>query len=337
MGKDTIAIIGGETLAGREVRDVLRESGIGASVELVAGGEQPGSLIAEEAGEPVVISDLDSALVADAGAMVLCGSADSSRRALEYARGRKATPALVDVSGWLEDEPAARLRAPMVEPAGRERAGQGAEGIQVIAHPAAIALAMFLTKLAEVQSLRQVVAVVFEPASERGRRGLDELQKQTVNLFAFKPLPRAVFDAQVSFNMLPAWGADAPQSLADVELRMERHLASLLGPGSNVPMPSLRLVQAPVFHGYSFSFWVLFDAPPEPDRIAPELASPNIDVRTGDQEPPTNAGIAGQSGIVVGSMMKDRNQPQACWFWMAADNLRMSADNCVEVIRELVG
>jgi hypothetical protein len=36
-------------------------------------------------------------------------------------------------------------------------------------------------------------------------------------------------------------------------------------------------------------------------------------------------------------MMKDRNQPQACWFWMAADNLRMSADNCVEVIRELVG
>jgi aspartate-semialdehyde dehydrogenase len=335
LGKETIAIIGGETLAGREVRDVLRESGIGAGVELVSGGEQPGSLIAEEAGEPVVISDLDSALVADAAVMALCGSAESSRRALEHARGRKVAPALVDVSGWLEDEPAARLRSPMLEPAGLERAGQGA--IQVIAHPAAIALAMFLTKLAEVQALRQVVAVVFEPASERGQRGLDELQKQTVNLFAFKPLPRAVFDAQVSFNMLPAWGADAPQSLADVELRIERHLASLLGPGSSVPMPSLRLVQAPVFHGYSFSLWVLFDAPPEPDRIAAELASANIDVRSGDQEPPTSAAIAGQSGIVVGSMMKDRNQPQACWFWMAADNLRMSADNCVEVIRELVG
>ena len=333
MGKDTIAIVGGETLAGREVRDVLRESGIGASVELVAGGEQPGSLIAEEAGEPVVISDLDSALVADAGVLVLCGSAESSRRAREHARGSRPVPALVDVSGWLEDEPAARLRAPMVEPAGEQSAG----GIQAIAHPAAIALAMFLTKLAAVQAIRQVVAVIFEPASERGQRGLDELQKQTVNLFAFKPLPKAVFDAQVSFNMLSAWGADAPQSLADVELRIERHLASLLGPDSSVPMPSLRLVQAPVFHGYSFSLWVLFDAPPDAERIAAELASANIDVRTGDQEPPASAGIAGQSGIVVGSMMKDRNQPQACWFWMAADNLRMSADNCVEVIREVAG
>ena len=333
MGNQTIAIVGGETLAGREVRDVLRDAGIGAGVELVAGGEQPGSLIAEEAGEPVVISDLDSALVADAAVMVLCGSAESSRRALEHARGRKPAPALIDVSGWLEDEPSARLRAPMIEPAG----AQNIEGIQVIAHPAAIALAMSLSKLAEVQPLRQVVALVFEPASERGQRGLDELQKQTVNLFAFKPLPKAVFDAQVSFNMLPAWGADAPQSLADVELRIERHLASLLGPASTVPMPSLRLVQAPVFHGYSFSLWVLFDTPPDPDRIATEMTSSNIDVRTVDEEPPTSAGIAGQSGIVVGSMMKDRNQPQGCWFWMAADNLRMSADNCVEVIREAVG
>jgi len=331
LGKDTIAIVGGETLAGREVREVLRESGIGAAVELVAGGEEPGSLIAEEAGEPVVISDLDSSLVGDAGVLVLCGSAESSRRTLEHARGRRPAPGLVDVSGWLEDEPAARLRAPMVEPAG----AQSAAGIQVIAHPAAIALAMLLAKMAETQALRQVVALVFEPASERGQRGLDELQKQTVNLFAFKPLPKAVFDAQVSFNMLPAWGADAPQSLGDVELRIERHLASLLGPDSSVPMPSLRLIQAPVFHGYSFALWVLFDAPLDADRIAAELASPNIDVRSGDQEPPTNAGIAGQSGIVVGSIMKDRNQPQACWFWMAADNLRISADNCVEVIREL--
>jgi len=333
LDKATIAIVGGETLAGREVRDVLRESGIKTRVELVAGGEEPGSLIAEEAGEPVVISDLESAVVADAGVMVLCGSAESSRRALEHARGRKPAPVMVDVSGWLEDEPPARLRAPMVEPAG----AQSTEGIQEIAHPAAIALALFLQKLAAVQAPRQVVAVVFEPASERGQNGLDELQKQTVNLFAFKPLPKTVFDAQISFNMLSAWGAEAPQSLADVELRIERHLASLLGPDSNVPMPSLRLVQAPVFHGYSFSLWVMFDGKPDIESIGSELAAANIDVRTGDQEPPASAGIAGQSGIVVGSIAADRNHPQACWFWMAADNLRMAADNCVEVIREAVG
>jgi aspartate-semialdehyde dehydrogenase len=72
------------------------------------------------------------------------------------------------------------------------------------------------------------------------------------------------------------------------------------------------------------------------EAIASELSSTHIDVRTGDQEPPSNAGVAGQGGITVGSIAADRNEPQACWFWMVADNLRIVAENCVEVIRELV-
>jgi aspartate-semialdehyde dehydrogenase len=332
LDRETIAIVGSETLAGREVREVLREAGIDARIELVSGAAEPGAVIADEGGEAVVISELQSAVVADARVMVLCGSPESSRRALQQGATRKTSPGLVDVSGALEDEPSARLRAPMVEPAGPP----GAAGIQVIAHPAAIALALFLKKLADVREIRRVVAAIFEPASERGQSGLDELQQQTVNLFSFKPLPKRVYDAQAAFNMLPAWGAEAPQSLGDVELRIERHLATLLGLESPVPLPSLRLVQAPVFHGYSFSVWVRFAGPPDVETIASALSSTDIDVRTGDQEPPGNAAVAGQGGITVGSIAADRNEPQACWFWMVADNLRIVAENCVEVIRELV-
>jgi aspartate-semialdehyde dehydrogenase len=332
LDRATIAIVGSETLAGREVREVLREAGIDVGVELVSGAAEPGSVIAEERGEAVVISELQSALVADARVMVLCGSPESSRRALAQAATRKTAPALVDVGGTLEDEPSARLRAPMVEPSGPLNAA----GIQVIAHPAAIALALFLKKLAGVREIRRVVTVIFEPASERGQSGIDELQKQTASLFSFKPLPKAVFDAQAAFNMLPAWGAEAPQSLGDVELRIERHLATLLGLHSPVPLPSLRLVQAPVFHGYSFSVWVRFAGPPNVETIASELSSTDIDVRGGDEEPASNAGVAGQGGITVGSIAADRNDPHACWFWMVADNLRIAAENCVEVIRELV-
>lgn len=332
MDKETIVIVGSETLAGREVRQVLRESGIDARVELVAGAAEPGSVISEEAGEAIVLSGLEAAVVADARVLVLCGSGESSRRALEQSAARKRPPALVDLTGALEDEPSARLRAPMVESSG----SVAAAGIHVVAQAASIALAVFLKKLAAAREIRRVVAVIFEPASERGQRGLDELQKQTAALFAFKTLPKEVYDAQVSFNMLPAWGEEAPQSLADIEHRMERHLASLLGLNSPVPMPSLRLIQAPVFHAYTFSLWIEFAAPPDADAIAAELASPNIDVRTHDQEPPSNAGVAGQSGITVGAIQPDPNNAHACWFWMAADNLRIAAENCVEVVRELL-
>jgi aspartate-semialdehyde dehydrogenase len=38
----------------------------------------------------------------------------------------------------------------------------------------------------------------------------------------------------------------------------------------------------------------------------------------------------------VGSIEVDRNNPQACWFWVAADNLRVAAEEAVMVAREIL-
>jgi aspartate-semialdehyde dehydrogenase len=52
------------------------------------------------------------------------------------------------------------------------------------------------------------------------------------------------------------------------------------------------------------------------------------------EEPPTNVGIAGQSGLAVGAIAPDHNQPRACWLWMVADNLRLAAENAIAVAQE---
>jgi aspartate-semialdehyde dehydrogenase len=168
--------------------------------------------------------------------------------------------------------------------------------------------------------------------SERGQAGIEELQKQAVALLSFKPLPKDIFDAQVSFNMLSQYGSEAALSLEEIEQKIDRHLASLLA-ATGAPMPSLRLIQAPVFHGYSISAWVEFDESPGMDAIFQALASANIDVRTKDHEPPTNVGVAGLGGITVGGITQDRNQPRAWWFWLVADNLQIAAENAWEVAR----
>src|SRR6185436_21102606 len=98
---------------------------------------------------------------------------------------------------------------------------------------------------------------------------------------------------------------DAPEQLQNIEARIERHTASLLG-GHGVPMPSLRLTQAPVFHGYSLSFWIEFEDAPDVNSLEETLTGDWIDVRTGDVEAPDNAGVAGQSGITVGMITPDR-------------------------------
>ncbi len=185
--------------------------------------------------------------------------------------------------------------------------------------------------------LRAVVHI-FGPASEYGTAGIEELQQQTVNLLSFQPVPKKVFDTQLAYSMLAQLGSEAPVPLSDSEDRIERHLASLLERMDGVPMPSLRLIQAPVFHGFSLSFWVEFDEAPGASDIEDAMSMNNdvFDVRAGDLEPPNNVGVAGQSGIAVGAITPDRNSGSAFWIWAAADNLRLAAESAAMIAGEAV-
>jgi len=314
---------------GREIRDVCAESSPAIALTLVGATEEETGLLTELEGEPAVVGRLDAFHLAGAGVALLAGTPQGSRKAVELA----GDTALIDVTYANEDHPRARLRAPMAEPPGY-RAPAGA--IHVIAHPAAIALALVLNRMQGGAPIRRSVAHVFEPASERGRDGVDELQQQTVSIFSFKNQPRAVFDTQLAFNLLARYGDEAPQALADFELRIERHLATLLAHGCGAPLPSLRLIQAPVFHAYSISLWVELENNPGTAALEAILAGGPIDLRTADLAPPDNVGAAGQSGVMVGAIAVDRNAPGAVWVWVVADNLRLMAENAVLVAKELL-
>ncbi len=326
------AIVGSSSLLGREVRDLLADTPI--QTKLIGADEVEAGMLTEERGEPVIMTELDEENLAGSRLVFLAGSAASSRKALEITGRLPDAPALIDLTYVLEEDPRAHLRAPMVEPA---HYAASPEAEHVLAHPAAIVLALFLVRLNQVRPFRRAVAHVFEPASERGQRGIDELQKQTVNLLTFQKLPKDVYDEQVGFNLLARYGPGAPESIESIEARIERHLATLLALNANVPMPSLRLIQAPVFHGHSHSIWVEFDEAPETKVLEASLATAQIDVRGGDLDAPTNVGMAGQGGIAVGAIAPDHNNARAVWFWAVADNIRIMAENAVAVARGLVG
>lgn len=329
-----VALVGSETLLGREVRDLAAAQAPELQLRLLAGGEEHAGTITRVGDEPAVVAGLDSESLDGIAAVLLAGSEESGRKALELV-DREPGAAVIDLTFAAEERPDARLRAPAVE----SEQDEGETGVHVIAHPAAIALALFLRRLQAHDPIRRSVIQIYAPASEHGLPGLEELQQQTINLLAFKSQPKAIFDAQLAFNLLARYGEAAPAPLEQAELRIERHLAALLalpGEGEAAPMPSLRLIQAPVFHGYTFSAWVQFEGNPGVEALESGLASDWIDVRGQDFEPPTNVGYAGQGGISVGAIAEDRNDPEACWFWVVTDNLRLVAENAVAVARQLV-
>lgn len=325
-----VAIVGGDTLLAREIQEVLRESKPAPSIELISAASETAAVLSGDAEEAIPLSPLSANSLAGADVAFLAGSLASSRKALRL--NPPDGPALIDLTGALEDQPHARLRAPSAEPAGASAAHAGT--IQVIAHPAAIGISMLLAALARRTTIRRSLVHVFEPASERGQKGLDELQQQTVAVLNFRKLKTDVFDAQLSFNMLARYGEEAMEPIEGVEQRVERNVASILSAYPAIPMPSLRVIQAPVFHGHSFSLWVEFAENPGAKALAEILQEAGIDVRP--DEPPSNANIAGQSGVSAGAIAVDSNQPRAAWIWAVADNFRLAAENAATVARELL-
>lgn len=324
----SVALVGGETLLGRELEEVLKERLDDIAVHSYAASGEGN--FGEEEGEAVYVEPLTAEIVKSTRALVVVGSREGATKAYDLAKSVGRGVMLIDCTGFLEDQPESRLCSPLTEQCEVE---QGS--VYEIAHPAASALTLVLRRLAGYQKIRQLVVHVFEPVSERGKRGITELQKQTTSLLSFKPLDKTVFDAQVSFNMLPQYGEEAPVKLASVEQRIARHLTTLLNrkpEDRSIPTPSLRVVQAPVFHGYSISLWVEFEASVSSTEAAEALASAQIEVQGAQDTAPDNVGSASQSGLIAGDIRVDENNPRAAWFWIVGDNLRLTADAVSELI-----
>ncbi len=319
----TIAVAGGESLRARELREVLGDRNPAPDLTLFGSTDADVRILSEQDNEPILLEPLGEDSLRDMRLVFAAGTPASCRKAMRISSGA----VVVDLTGVLEEQPHARLRAPLVE---AEPVPFTQEHVHVIAHPAAIALALFFGELTKAVEIRRSVVEIHEPMSERGQRGLDELQKQCVALLSFQKLPDDVYDTQVAFNMLSRLGEEAEEPLDDIELRIDRHLATLLARWPAVPMPSLRLIQAPIFHGHAISVWVELEENPGVETLSRKLAGTHIDVRGLEEEPVSNVGAAAQSGITI-SMKADRNHPRAVWFWIALDNLRMTADNAIAV------
>ena len=171
------------------------------------------------------------------------------------------------------------------------------------------------------------MATVFEPASEHGQKGMDELHEQTVNLLSFQPLPKKVFDAQVAFNMVARYGEQSVPALATVERRVLKHYQRIAG--KDAPLPSLLLVQAPIFHGYAFTLHIEMEKPVEIEDMSKALAGEHVTITGLAEESPSNVNAAGQGDVLV-SIQPDTNLANGLWLWAAADNLRIAAATAVE-------
>jgi aspartate-semialdehyde dehydrogenase len=327
------AIVGAATLKGKEVAEMLNERNFPAvDVRLLDDDESIGQL--EATGDEVnFIQSVRSEQFGRVDFTFFAADAECTRQ--NWKRARDAGSAIIDLSGALEDETGATVRSVWLE---RERGEMWQPELQpapcVVAHPAAVTLALLLLRARKTGAIRSVVATVFEPASEQGQKGMDELHQQTVNLLSFQPLPKDVFDTQVAFNMVARYGQKSQRSIETTEARVQRHYLKIAG--ADAPQAALLVLQAPVFHGHAVSIFLQMEQPVDQEKLSQALAGDHVTLAGADDESqPSNVNTAGQGNILV-SLKGEPFQPNGIWLWAAADNLRIAAITAVECAESMI-
>ncbi|MBV8051360.1 MAG: segregation protein B [Acidobacteriaceae bacterium] len=327
-----VAIVGAGTLKGKEVAELLDARNFpAADVKLLDDDESLGQIEAVH-DEVTFIQKVRADEFRNMDVTFFASDPECTRKTWKIARDFGS--AIVDLSFALEDEPDAAVRSPWIErQLGQTQPRELQPGPAVIAHPAAVVLALLALRLQRSFRLKSMAAILFEPASEHGQKGMDELHEQTVKLLSFQDMPKNVFGTQVAFNMVSRYGEQSVPALSTVGDRVLKHYRRIAG--DDVLQPSLFAIQAPIFHGHAFAIHVEVAATADLEQLSKALAGEHVNVTHGADDAPTNVNAAGQSDIQV-SVLPDTNQQNRFWLWAATDNLRIAASTAVECAETIV-
>lgn len=325
-GNMRVAIVGGTTLKGKELADLLKERNFPAKdVRLLDDNESLGQL--ESVGDEVTFVQSVNREQFEHVDIAFFASDEKYARA-NWKIAADAGCAIVDLSYGLEGQSEVEIRSPWVErELGQPPRPQLQPAPVIAAHPAATVLGLLLLRAQKAAPLRTAVATVIEPASEHGRRGMDELHEQTINLLSFKELPKDVFDQQIAFNMVARYGGASEPSLETVEHRIVRHLEKISA--DRIATPALMLLQAPSFHGHAFALYLEYESALTVGEVAKVVAGEHVEITVEAEDSPSNVNAAGQNGVLV-AVRPDALRPNGFWLWAAADNLRVLAINAAE-------
>jgi aspartate-semialdehyde dehydrogenase len=331
-----IAIVGAASIRGKQLNEALSESSFAAAEFLLMDDQQALGQLEAVGDEITFIQPITADSFERIDFTFFSSTAELTRR--HWQAAQQAGSSIVDLSGALEGEAGVLVCAPWLQEAMGEGAVANAPNLHtpalVSAHPAALVLALLLERLQRIGAIHQAWATVLEPASEYGRAALDELHQQTVTLLSFQSIPTGVYDTQVAFNTVAAFGEAAKVNLADSEARIRRHYARLSA--GRLPELSLQLIHVPVFHGHT-SLAVEFERPVALDLVEGTLSGPHLEVILGDVDAPANLNSIGDHDVSVRIRLDDENAAQSrkVWLWASADNLELSALNAIECAQEL--
>ena len=329
-GQYKVAIVGASSLKGKEIKDVLEDHHFPAVDVVLLDDDSALGQIESVADEATFIQNVTRSSFDKVDIVFFAGDSNFTRK--HWSAAKSAGCAIVDSSYALETDAGIPIRSPWIDRELEEQVVEVAkldlETTAVItAHPAAVMLGLLLYRAQKTGSVRSSTVTCFEPVSEHGKQGMDELHRQALNLLSFQEMPKEIFDVQVAFNMLSRFGDEAKTSLDASAQRIAKHLKAITR--FRLEMPALQLLHAPTFHSQTAAVYLELDRKVSAEDFALALKGEHVQIISADDDAPSNVTASGQDDILI-TVRADAAREKGLWVWAAADNLRISAITAAE-------
>ncbi len=306
-----VTIVGSTSPLGKEVRDLLERSDSFRPHLTLLDTDDYAGLLQEFAGKIEVTQAISPERLADSDvALLSCEPAIIE----QYDQSGAALPdATVDLT---DGGRGGRL---FVAP--RSRTDTYAPAPYVAPRVATLVLGEVLSRCHDTFGIDGCTATVLEPVSERGGKGIRDLEEQTAGILNFKAGTDG--GAQLAFNVL---GPD--EDARNREARVASEI-SCLCPGC--PAPSVQIATVPIFQGTSFSLHVRTERTVEIGRLKDVLSGPGgisiaWDIRPSSLSP---VAVVGSESIHV---TRADVEDHGARIWLVADNLRLPALNACRLL-----
>jgi aspartate-semialdehyde dehydrogenase len=186
--------------------------------------------------------------------------------------------------------------------------------------------------------IERVNVATYQSVSGAGRKGLEELARQTADRLAMREATPEVFAQPIAFNVLASIDSLQENGYTREEMKMHWETRKILE-DDDIAV-NATAVRVPVFFGHAEAVHLETRAPADLGRVRTLLAKAPGLVLAKDDEPgnvpsPVVHG-AGKDPVYVGRLRKDLSHPRGIDLWVVADNVRKGAAlNAVQILEAL--
>ncbi|WP_353686148.1 aspartate-semialdehyde dehydrogenase [Thermodesulfovibrio sp. 3462-1] len=330
--KYVVAVVGATGAVGNEMIAVIEERDFPVERLRLFASERSEGVKLNFKGEEIAVETLKEDSFQDIDIALFSAGAERSKIWAPIAA--KSGCVVIDNSSQWRMDPEVPLVVPEVNPHDLK----WHKGIIANPNCSTIQMVVALKPIHDVAKIKRVVVTTFQAVSGTGKKAMDELLQQTVDLLNFREIKIEVYPHQIAFNVLPHIDKFLENGYTKEEMKMVNETKKIMGD------PTIRVtattVRVPVFRGHSESVNIETEKKITAKEVRELLSkAPGVVVMDNPEknEYPLPIYASGRDEVFVGRIREDESIENGINMWIVSDNLRKGAAlNAVQIAEELI-